>query len=56
MGIGVYEESTGFEATGNWIGVELNGGNDGNVGAGIFIGPGSNACCDRGRRSQRTAT
>lgn len=25
--IGVYEESTGFEATGNWIGIGLNGSN-----------------------------
>ncbi len=27
VGIGVYEESTGFEATGNWIGIGLNGSN-----------------------------
>ncbi len=27
VGIGVYDESTGFEATGNWIGIGLNGSN-----------------------------
>lgn len=42
VGIGVYEESTGFEATGNWIGIGLNGSNAlPAAAAGILLEPGS---------------
>jgi hypothetical protein len=40
--LGVYEESTGFEATGNWIGIGLNGSNAlPAAAAGILLEPGS---------------
>jgi hypothetical protein len=41
IGIGVFGESLGFTATGNWIGVPMSGTNGGNASAGIFLGPGS---------------
>jgi Right handed beta helix region len=41
IGIGVFGESVGFTATGNWIGVPMSGTNGGNASAGIFLGPGS---------------
>ncbi|HEX7279269.1 MAG TPA: right-handed parallel beta-helix repeat-containing protein [Solirubrobacterales bacterium] len=40
IGIGVFGASTGFTATGNWIGFGLNGGG-GSTTAGIFLDPGS---------------
>jgi CSLREA domain-containing protein len=40
IGIGVFGASTGFTATGNWIGIPMSGTNSGNS-TGIFIGPGS---------------
>lgn len=42
VNIGVYDESTGFEATGNWIGIFLNGSNALPASAtGILLEPGS---------------
>lgn len=41
VGIGVFGESTGFRATGNWIGQAMSGSNYPNLGPGIFLGPGS---------------
>ena len=39
--IGVFNESEGFAAQGNWLGVKLNGAAGGNT-VGIFVDPGSN--------------
>jgi CSLREA domain-containing protein len=41
IGIGVFGASTGFTATSNWIGLQLNGANGGATNAGIFLDPGS---------------
>lgn len=41
VGIGVFDESIGFTATGNWIGIPMSGTNSGNTAAGIVLGPGS---------------
>jgi CSLREA domain-containing protein len=40
-GIVVVHQATGFTATGNWLGVDLDGSADGSAASGILLGPGS---------------